>query len=466
MKVTRLIIKNIGMIADTDIELNKPLLLFYGEIRQGKSTILNAVRWVCGGSFPEHIIRDGQEEASVEIQFDGGSIKRSWYKGKGGTKARDIDFVKAGRKVSSPAAEIRRFLNPFLLDQDYLRNMTEAERRQYFVETFPVDTADLDLEAFTCLRKAEELRATIKGYGHIDLTPVPEVNAEELKAILALKRADREKQRQELVAQLDKLREEWDADCAEVDKINEDSRDQNTRHNNAKVAIVRHAAEVKRLEEALELERRQLADQRKALDDNPILTFKPKPAPPAQRVEVQKQIADWAPSTPEIDELQEQVNQAAANQVRLEALRKNQDRAKQKAVEQEELTKLEARQREIKKEKTAKLTEFKIPIPGLAFNEAGQFTYEGTDAGMLSTSQIMKLSELLSGLYPEGFGLSLIDRAESLGKSIFEFVERAAAEKKTILATIVGEAPAKAPPEVGVFVVEHGTVTKKQTELI
>ena len=78
---------------------------------------------------------------------------------------------------------------------------------------------------------------------------------------------------------------------------------------------------------------------------------------------------------------------------------------------------------------------------------------------MISDSQIMRLSSELSALYPEGFGLDLIDRAESLGKSIFEFVDRAKAEKKTIMATIVGERPAKVPPEIGVWVVEDGKVT-------
>jgi hypothetical protein len=75
---------------------------------------------------------------------------------------------------------------------------------------------------------------------------------------------------------------------------------------------------------------------------------------------------------------------------------------------------------------------------------------------MISDSQIMRLSSDLSALYPEGFSLDLIDRAESLGKSIFEFVDRAKAENKSILATIVGEKPAKVPADVGVFVVEEG----------
>lgn len=75
---------------------------------------------------------------------------------------------------------------------------------------------------------------------------------------------------------------------------------------------------------------------------------------------------------------------------------------------------------------------------------------------MLSTSQLMRLSSILSGHYPDGFGLDLIDRGESLGKSIFSFIERAKAEEKTILATVVGEKPAAIPEHVGVFVVEQG----------
>ena len=45
MKPTKLVIKNIGKIADETIAIDKPLILFYGEIKQGKTTILNCVRW-------------------------------------------------------------------------------------------------------------------------------------------------------------------------------------------------------------------------------------------------------------------------------------------------------------------------------------------------------------------------------------------------------------------------------------
>lgn len=81
IKPTKLIIKNVGKLAgETVIEINRPLILFYGEIRQGKTTILNAVRWVCGGAFPDDIISHGQKEASIELQIEGGLIGRSFYR--------------------------------------------------------------------------------------------------------------------------------------------------------------------------------------------------------------------------------------------------------------------------------------------------------------------------------------------------------------------------------------------------
>ena len=119
---------------------------------------------------------------------------------------------------------------------------------------------------------------------------------------------------------------------------------------------------------------------------------------------------------------------------------------------------MEARQAQIKAEKTAKLAAVtdESGIAGLKFDVDGNFTYKGTTASMLSTSEIMELSSQLSACYPPGFSIEMIDRGESLGESIYDFIKRAQDEDKTILATIVGEKPAKVPANVGVFVVKDG----------
>src|ERR1019366_7726168 len=132
MKAIRLTVKNIGIIVDATIEINKPLILFFGEIGQGKTTILNAVKWVFGGTFPTDIIRRGETEALIRMDLDCGSILRSFYVSRdGSTKARALVFEKGGTAVRDPVEEIKKFLNPFLLDQNHLIGIKELDRKKY-----------------------------------------------------------------------------------------------------------------------------------------------------------------------------------------------------------------------------------------------------------------------------------------------------------------------------------------------
>lgn len=463
MRVTKLTIHNVGKIGDTVIKLDKPLLLFYGEIRQGKTTILNAVRWVCGGDWPTDIISHGKDDAHIELEFDGGVISRSWYRAKEEkkeTKSRPVVFIKNGKPVSSPVSEIKRFLNPFLIDQDHLRNKTELERKQFFAELFAVDTTELDKEWFNNDREASNLRIAIKSYGQLDLTPVEKVEISALEAELQKARSKYATEKASLESQLEAMAKKHQSDCASIDQENESARTHNAsveRAENTKLdiqgAIESHQKKIAELE--AQLVAIIVAEKR---------TIKDKPQYPDRTV-IQKKILDLAPDT---SALEKQIREAGATNVRAEQYAANKKRADEKSEKEAEVSKLEARQREIKKEKQAKLKEVSdsCGIKDLAFDDAGNFIYQGTQAGMLSTSQIMRLSSELSALYPEGFGIELLDRGESLGKSIFEFVERAKGEKKTILATIVGELPAKVPKDIGVFVVSNGVVEEENFDLI
>jgi len=426
IKPTKLIIKNIGKIADSTIPIDKPLLLFYGEIKQGKSTILNCVRWVCGGEFPSDIIRHGAEDGAIELHFDGGMIGRSFYRAKDKTtKARPVVFVRQGKPVPSPVAELKRLMNPFLLDQDFLRNKTELERKQYFSEMFAVDTAALDTELFNSQRECQNLRSKIDGYGKIELVPVEPVDVSAITSELEGVKSENKK-----------LEDAYEAECDVF----------NTRVNlrSAKnFEITQIGNQISDAEKRLAELKEKLESAKRELTANPDL---PQPKEPKYK------------STETLDT---KLRDAGATNVRAEQYQKDKKRAEEKEADETLLKAKEKRQREIKSEKQAKLKEVSSTcgVPGLEFDEEGNFMFEGTTAGMISDSQLMKLSNFLSALYPDGFDVSLIDRGESLGKSIFEFVERAKEEKKTILATIVGERPAKIPPEIGVFVVSEGKIT-------
>lgn len=459
MKPTKLIIKNIGKIANEVIEINKPLILFYGEIKQGKTTILNSVRWVCGGEFPDDIIRHGEKDAVIELHFDGGLISRTWYRAKTGeTKARPVVFIRNGKPVAQPVSEIKRLLNPFLLDQDFLRNKTELERKQYFTELFAVDTTALDTELFNNQREATALRAKITGYGEIDLKEVLPVDVSVLEGQLNRMKMGYAEERKELESQLEKLDAGYRAECNRVDEENEKVRAHNLSVERAQTnqeSIRNRIAELKTL---LQQEEAKL----EAITIPPVKVLLARPEPPDRSV-IQKKLLDIVPDT---SALEKQIQEAGAINVRAEQYQADKKRADQKKADEQALAALEKRGREIKTEKQAKLKGISESsgISGLSFDDSGNFIYDGTTAGMISDSQIMRLSSELSALYPEGFGLDLIDRAESLGKSIFEFVDKAKAENKSILATIVGEKPAKVPADVGVFVIEDGRVVGAEPE--
>lgn len=459
MRISKLTIHNIGIIEHEEIKIDKPLLIFYGQICQGKTTILSSVRWVCGGEFPEDILRHGTKDGHIELSFDGGMIRREFYKSKDGSiKARAIEFIRNGRPVPKPVEEIKRLLNPFTLDQDYLVRKSTGERNKYFIELFGVETADLDTAIFNLEREASAIRSELKGYGEIDLTPHKRVDT------VALQR-----QRQEKIEAVNTARQDLESELESI--------------NRAQLERIRAVDSEREKVRTFNLQRQAKVDGSSELRDK-IAGLK---AELAKQEELLKTTETWLASNPPKDtpadvapvdtsklrqdidklrvadttEIDQQIAEAGAANVRAEQYDKNVTRDKERQGKAEKLNSQEADLKKLREAKLERLTTINdtCKIPGLKFTDGGDFVYQETTASMLSTSQLLLLSKELSGLYPEGLGLQLIDRGESLGKSIFGLIDRAKKEEKTILATVVGERPAQAPDDVGVFVVEQGKIS-------
>ena len=433
IRVKSIFVRNLGPIADAVIQIdNKPLVIFYGEVRQGKTTILNAVRWALGGAFPDDIIRHGADEAMARIDFTeagvAGWCSRSWYKSAkdGSLKAREIEFVRAGAKVKGRVADaVKGLLNPFQMKQGFFSDMGETERRKYMAEMFGIEDPTADMELLALDSKAKELRAVLTGFGEIDMTEpaaIPDVA--------------------KIKAERDAMASQYAAECKRVQDANDAAKEHNFVRERGLQTIEEWKREVAELLEKASVLNDNIINGSAWLIENPQLPIMDPVA------------------APDTSALESQLSDAAALRVRHEQHAANKTRAAQRDAKRAELAAAESRQKELRAAKVARLAEVgsKSGVTGLVFAENGGFAFEGTDAGMLSTSQVMRLSELLSARYPEGFNLSLLDRGESMGKSIFALIERATAEEKTILATVVGEKPAKTPDGVGVFVVEGGQV--------
>jgi hypothetical protein len=149
--------------------------------------------------------------------------------------------------------------------------------------------------------------------------------------------------------------------------------------------------------------------------------------------------------------------------VRAEQYEQNKIRAAERAKDEKALAENEKIARDNRNAKLDKLAELgkQTDIAVLEFTDAG-FSFDGTDSSMLSDSQIMRLSQSLSGKYPEGFGLAMIDRGESLGKSVLTLWEEAQQREATVLVTVVGDKPATIPEQVGAYVVDSGKVSESR----
>lgn len=65
--ITNLHIKNIGIIEEIEIELNKGMNVLTGETGAGKSLIIDSLNIICGGRFSKEMIRRGENYSYIEL---------------------------------------------------------------------------------------------------------------------------------------------------------------------------------------------------------------------------------------------------------------------------------------------------------------------------------------------------------------------------------------------------------------
>ena len=407
MKIKSLQIKNIGKIEDEMIEFNKSLNLFYGEILQGKTTILNAVKLCFGGSFSNDLIRHGESDAMVLLKFDNGSIKRTFYIAKDGIiKDRAIEFISDGEVVKKPTDAIKQLLNPFLLDQNFLINKSINDMTKYFIDLLDIDTSELDKANGILVTQAKELRSDIKAAGDLELEVVDEPGKED----------DLIEKKQKIVSQL-LIKDEY------VDQIR----------------IIEEAKE--------ELDNMpQPDDKKKTLDE-----YK------KERDDINSEISNHKADKILYDQYlkdKEKVDKKNQNKVVLDKNTKLQKENQKKKIKL--LTEIS---------KNCKIKDLEFDIFGNIIFQETAIDMLSTSQLMNLSSECSGLYpeglglELIDHAESLGFASNGSSR-----EAVSVYVDRANKENKTILATIVGENPSNLPNDVGVFIVKSGQILLSKVE--
>jgi hypothetical protein len=452
-------IENIGCIELIEYDLKKSLLVFYGEVKQGKTTAtLTAFNLIRGGAFPPDILRHGTKSGQVRLDIEGGSItRRFWVDPKDGVTKAELTLLMNNDPVHvpRPVEYLRKiFGNPFNENPELFRTWGPTDRQKFFVESLGIDTGELDAEKKDINDQNRMLQAKIEGYGDIDGTTVYPIDTVPIRSEIALRKKQHAMKVEGWQLELDGLRLEWQSG-----KRNELQKAKNS------LAISENdlsaqAATIVRLERELS----------KARANQDVITTEVATAKDKVKA-LESEVASLPDLTKQADALKAKIatpcdtsdldaklSEAAAQDVRVATYQANLAKIEQRVHDNELLGLNKERLKEIKLLKAAKLAQIAEDsgIKGLSFDEDGNFLYEGATAGLISTSQCQRLTLELASLFPEAAKIELLDRAESLGVDIFKIIEGAKERKSTILCTVVGDKPAEIPEEVGVWVVENG----------
>jgi len=407
MKIKSLQIQNIGKIADEVIEFNKSLNLFYGEILQGKTTILNAVKLCFGGSYSNDLIKHGETEAMVLLKFNNGSIKRTFYISKEGVlKDRAIEFIDDGEIIKKPTDAIKKLLNPFLLDQNFLINKSISDTKKYFIDILDIDTTKIDSEIKKLVDEAKELRSDIKAAGDLELEEVEEPENED----------DLIEQKEKIVSQL-LIKDEY------VDQIRLIEEEKEKLSN-----MVQPEDKKKTLAEYKE-ERDNINSQISNLKADKVLYD--------QYLKDKKKLDEKVENEASLKKNTEQQKKFGKDKIKL--LTEISKNCKIKDLEFDEFGNIIYQETAIDMLSTSQLMNLS--------SECSALYPEGLGIELIDHAESL-------GFASKG----------SAKEAVSIYVDRAKKESKTILATIVGENPSNLPEDIGVFVVSGGKIEKTESD--
>lgn len=195
MRITLASIRNILRVRDVEItpDSDRSVLLIGGANTQGKSSVLNALRFALGGKreLPSDPVRHGEESGEVRIEFDGGALKvqlRVTPDGQSKLEVRDANGI-----VKQPQTLLDKLVGARFLDPVTFLRLKPPEQRALLLKLIDSDgklTALEERRERIFEKRTDVGREQKKAQGEMDrIGPVEEVAATLDVAALSSERA-------------------------------------------------------------------------------------------------------------------------------------------------------------------------------------------------------------------------------------------------------------------------------------
>ena len=480
-------IKNIKLLKDVEININRAINIFWGNTNQGKTSILQVFDWLFTQGFPQDIITYGKSEAMIHLIFENGFISRSFYMDKNNkTKGRKLNCFFDNEQYSF--ADLKKYISPLAINQSHFKNLNGAERERFFLEVLDVDTKDIDNKIKQFESVLKDLEMTIKSFGDFNLEEVKEPNKkaieqafyqerQRLNELYLIDKKENEKLKEDAKIKYKKEVQKYEISKSKLSvEIVKFNREQEKIRENNKI-IIGKKSELEQLKtsifaDAIDFNKldfivNNLENPKKLLNFDEVLKERNIVFPEFKEPEYYYKNYPENADTTKLNELQEKMNNLKVEQLKYANYLKELAKFEDKKAYKKELNETKELIKELKKDKIKKLSEYTNKIENITFDiETGKPKFFNSLLENLSDSLLIRLNSILVNLIPKNrLKVMLIDRGESLNlenrNNLSVYLRMAEENNSIILLTVVSnETPIIASKSVDLFNVEKGKIKK------
>jgi hypothetical protein len=387
--IVRLEVDNIKRLRAVRIEPDGSLIIVSGKNDQGKSSVLDAIRFGLGGPAAmkdtPNVVRNGEVAGKVVIEFDDLVLTRTMTDGKHALKLNS----KSGKAHKSPQAMLDQFLTSLTFDPLKFAQLDAKKQRSTLIGLVDLgfDPDDIDGQIQTAYdlrtetnRKVSEMQGAISSAPVIpDDTPDEEIAAADLLAEMDAARTQN--------GQREQLAESIGTREVTVTNLRGRIAQIQQQLDEAKDLVARHEA--------------ALSSDMKRLDDMPA---------PIDLEPLRERVAGV-----------DTINGHVRNKLRLKTMREQLEKTQLKSKGY--TTEIDA----LNQKKTDALAAAKMPIEGLSFTADG-VTYKGDPLSQVSESGRTKVSAAIQMALNPGCKIMLIDNGNALDEDNLAVLESMAQE--------------------------------------